>query len=116
MTKPEEKTYYSIIQYVPDRFRMEAINVGLVLLRENPHLIWVKILEDFERIKKVFVISPINLEMSLNSLKNILSHNELKTFEDLKSFASSLANDLRMIEPRLVFTNNFLELYLRLVV
>ena len=34
---PMARAFYSVVQYVPDRFRAEAVNIGLVLLRLEPH-------------------------------------------------------------------------------
>ncbi|MGH7140686.1 MAG: DUF3037 domain-containing protein [Pirellulales bacterium] len=34
--------FYSVVQYCPDRFRAETVNVGLVLLCVDPHALRVK--------------------------------------------------------------------------
>ena len=36
------RAFYSVVQYCPDRFRAETVNVGLVLLRPEPHALRVR--------------------------------------------------------------------------
>ena len=98
--------FYSVIQYCPDRFRAESVNVGLVLLCQEPLEVRVRIIEKLKRVKSLFGgdrSSLNNLSLSIEGLKSRIESaaGDLKTFEDLSSFAASRANDLRLTEPRL---------------
>lgn len=98
--------FYSLVQYCPDRFRAEAVNVGLVLLCLEPHEVRVKMIARYGRASKVFGIGQEelkNLELAAKRLKSRLesANGELRTDEDLAAFAASRANDLRLTEPRL---------------
>ena len=55
------KGFYSVIQYCPDRFRAEAINVGLVLLCLDPHAVRVQMTRKFDRVCRLFAIAEPDL-------------------------------------------------------
>lgn len=98
--------FYSVVQYCPDRFRAEAVNVGLVLLCLDPHALRVRMTHNYDRVRKLFSISKTelkNLKLSTHGLSSRIekSTDELRTPEDLSAFAASRANDLRLTEPRL---------------
>lgn len=98
--------FYSVVQYCPDRFRAEAVNVGLVLLCPDPHAVRVRVAGKHDRVRKLFGVSgPAleNLKQSVISLKSRIegSASELLAPDDLATFAASRANDLRLTEPRL---------------
>jgi hypothetical protein len=98
--------FYSVVQYCPDRFRAEAVNVGLVLLCLDPHAVRVRMSSNHDRVKKLFTIAKPelqNLKLSTHGLASRIetSVGELRTVEDLAAFAASRANDLRLTEPRL---------------
>jgi hypothetical protein len=98
--------FYSVVQYCPDRFRAEAVNVGLVLLCLEPHAVRVRMTGNHERVRKLFSIARPelkNLKLSTDGLTSRIekSVDELRTAEDLAAFAASRANDLRLTEPRL---------------
>jgi hypothetical protein len=111
--------FYSVVQYCPDRFRAEAVNVGLVLLCADPHALRVKMSGNYDRVRKLFAISKQdlnNLKFSTRGLTNRIenSADELRTSEDLAAFAASRANDLLLTEPRLAKLVNFDEDFERL--
>ncbi len=111
--------FYSVVQYCPDRFRAEAVNVGLVLLCVDPHAVRVKMTGNHDRVRKLFAISKQgskNLKFSTDGLTSRIenSADELRTPEDLAAFAASRANDLRLTEPRLAKLANFDEDFDRL--
>ena len=111
--------FYSVVQYCPDRFRAEAVNVGLVLLCVDPHALRVKMTGNHDRVRKLFAISKQdleNLKFSTDGLTSRIenSADELRTSEDLAAFAASRANDLRLTEPRLAKLVNFDEDFERL--
>jgi hypothetical protein len=98
--------FYSVVQYCPDRFRAEVVNVGLVLLCLEPHTVRVKMIARYGRAIKLFGIGGDdlkNLKLATKRLKNRLesANGELRTDEHLAAFAASRANDLRLTEPRL---------------
>jgi hypothetical protein len=100
------KSFYSVIQYCPDRFRAEAVNVGLVVLRLEPHAFRVQITRKLDRVRKFFAATTAELENIRLSTEALRSRIEgvgadLRTAEDLIAFAGSRANDIRMTEPRL---------------
>jgi hypothetical protein len=103
--------FYSVVQYCPDRFRAEAVNVGLVLLCIDPHAVRVRMTGNHERVRKLFAIARPelkNLKVSTLGLTNRIetSVKELRTSEDLAAFAGSRANDLRLTEPRLAMLDD----------
>ena len=118
------RAFYSLVQYCPDRFRAEAVNIGLVLLRIEPHGLRVKMTEKHDRVRKLFATArPAlkNLKLATNGLQTCIesSATEFRTSEDLAAFAASRANDLRLTEPRLAKVENleddFERLYSELV-
>ena len=111
--------FYSVVQYCPDPFRAEAVNVGLVLLCVDPHALRVRMTSNHDRVRKLFAISKPdlkNLKFSTQGLTSRIenSADELRTPEDLAAFAASRANDLRLTEPRLAKLANFDEDFERL--
>lgn len=111
--------FYSVVQYCPDRFRAEAVNVGLVLLSVEPHVVHVKMAASFDRAKKLFGLGRPDLKtlkVSVDGMKARIESlaSELKTADDLSTFAASRANDLRLTEPRLAKLNNIDEDFGRL--
>lgn len=115
------KGFYSIVQYCPDRFRAEAVNVGLVLLCVDPHRVQVQISNDLRRARKLFRVERPELKLAMQGLQSRilgLSAN-LRTEEDLAAFAASRANDLRLTTPRLAkfvdFEADFARLFTELV-
>lgn len=111
--------FYSVVQYCPDRFRAEAVNIGLVLLCVDPHAVRVKMTGNQARVRKLFAIGKSeskNLKVSAHGLTSRIetSADELRTPEDLAAFAASRANDLRLTEPRLAKLVNFDEDFERL--
>jgi hypothetical protein len=103
--------FYSVVQYCPDRFRAEAVNVGLVLLCIDPHAVRVEMTSNHDRVRRLFAIGKPdlkNLKVSTQGLTSRIenSADELRTSEDLAAFAASRANDLRLTEPRLAKLDN----------
>jgi hypothetical protein len=103
------KGCYSVVQYCPDRFRAEAINVGLVLICLEPHQVRVRMADDLKRARKLFHFSKSDLRLAMQGLQSridILS-SQFRTAEDLSGFAATRANDLRLTEPRLAKIDDF---------
>lgn len=105
------RAFYSLVQYCPDRFRAEVVNVGLVLLCLNPHEVRVKMTTKRDRVRKLFAVARPeleNLKVAMHGLQSRIenSANQFRTMEDLAAFAASRANDLRLTEPRLAKLEN----------
>jgi hypothetical protein len=102
--------FYSVVQYCPDRFRAEAVNVGLVLLRPDPHALRVRMTTHYDRVRRFFPKAELkNLKVSVHGMASRIekSPDELRTEQDLAAFAASRANDLRLTEPRLAVVEDF---------
>ena len=104
--------FYSVVQYCPDRFRAEAANVGLVLLRPDPHAIRVRMADNHDRVRRLFGIAKSeskNLKLSMFGVKSRIESGaaEFRTLDDLATFAASRANDLRLTAPRLAKVDDF---------
>ena len=54
--------FYSVVQYCPDRFRAEAVNVGLVLLCLDPHGLRVETIGRYDRVRRLFGIGGAELK------------------------------------------------------
>lgn len=98
--------FYSVVQYCPDRFRAEAVNVGLVLLCTDPHAVRVRMTNNHDRVRKLFGVARPelkNLKVSTHGLTSRIenSADDFRTSEDLSAFAAQRANNLRLTEPRL---------------
>lgn len=111
--------FYSVVQFCPDRFRAEAVNIGLVLLCLEPHIVHVRMNRKYDRLRKLFSIAGPdlkNLKLTVAGLKSRIetSAAELRTEEDLATFAASRANDLRLTPPRLAKLFNVEEDFERL--
>ena len=106
------EAYYSVIQYCPDRFRAEAVNVGVVLISPRSRSIAARMTENHSRVRKVFGTSGRALE-SLKLAKRAMesrlgaSSGDIDSIEAMRSFIATRANDLRLIEPRLVKVTDF---------
>ncbi len=103
--------FYSVVQYCPDRFRAEAVNIGLVVLRLEPHALRVRMTRNFDRARRLFGIGARelkNLAFSASGLKSRIEHSveEFRTADDLAAFVASRANDLRLTSPRLAVLDN----------
>lgn len=100
------KAFYSVIQYCPNRFRAEAVNVGLVLLCPDPLDVRVQMTRKFDRVRKLFAIKGLDLDSLKLTTEGMRCRIECAavdwlTADDMASFAASRANDLRLSEPRL---------------
>ena len=106
-----QRAFYSVVQYCPDRFRAESVNIGLVLLCLEPHALRVRMTNNFSRVRRLFSASSTNLKNLKQSGhwftdRMEQSVDEFLTEKDLAAFASSRANDLRLTEPRLAKIEN----------
>ena len=89
-----QRAFYSIVQYCPDRFRAEAVNIGLVLLCIEPHGLRVRITENHDRVRKLFSVARSelkNLKMATDGLQSCIENSakDFRTSENLATFAAS---------------------------
>jgi len=105
-----ERAFYSIIQYCPDAFRAESVNVGLVLLEEKQQN-KCGVTTDLSRVTKLFDMTSddlVNLRVSLQGFLNQFEYSpEMLTEAELTHFVNTRANDLRMTQPRLAKIKDF---------
>jgi hypothetical protein len=100
------KGFYSLVQYCPNRFRAEAVNIGLVLVCAEPHAVRVRMTDRFDRVRRLFSMDKSelkDLKFFSDSLQSRIeySRDQFHSADDLLSFAAARANDIRMTEPRL---------------
>jgi hypothetical protein len=98
--------FYSVVQYCPDRRRSEAVNVGLVLFRPEPHALLVRMTGSQARVCKFFALAKqqiVNLKVAMQGLQHrIEQHGDIQTVDNLTVLAASRANDLQLTKPRLI--------------
>lgn len=104
--------FYSVVQYCPDRFRAETVNIGLVLYCEEPRFLRARIVDHHRRLRRIFGVSGKTLTTVRLSERNLLYRiNEggadIATLDDLKQYVATRANDLRLTEPRLAMVTDF---------
>jgi hypothetical protein len=107
-----KRAFYSLVQYVPNRFRAEAVNVGLLLYCENPRFLRAEIVDDHCRVTRLFGCSNdtlTNVRLAERSLLYRINEkgDDIATLDDLKAFIGTRANDLRLTEPRLAMVDDF---------
>ncbi len=97
--------YYSIIQYCPDAGRMEAANVGVVLLCEETSFLVAEMSGNCNRERRFFgkgsfdpgclMASKLALRWRINTAgNNMMSPRKFKHFVDTRG------NDIIMTDPR----------------
>ena len=95
--------YYCVIQYVPDRNRMEAANIGVLLYRPEPHCIKVMVAPTNARIKKLFDKTSLDDER-YNIIRNGICYgvmqNCIRSLEDLNHFIDTMGNYIMYTRPR----------------
>jgi hypothetical protein len=101
--------HYSLIQYCPDRFRAEAVNVGLMVFAANPRIVKTQMATGLRRLKKVFGLSEQDVLRAAKSLRGIesrLKTSEFESFEEWTGFIETRANSIQLTPPRLVKIEN----------
>src|SRR5688500_1973198 len=102
--------YYSIIQYCPDRSRMEAANVGVLLFCPEVKFLDVMTAPGNDRIRRFFGTKNVDLgvvELAKRAMQARVrsSRAAFEALEDLVTFIESRANQLRLTPPRPVKVN-----------
>ena len=113
------KGYYSLIQYCPDRSRMELCNLGVILFAPQINFLDIKIIKNNNKVKKFFGKNSFD-DKWLTNAKNSLVYTikNIKSKEEFEHFIQTRANELilsnltsvRIIYPEITLANLFLEL------
>lgn len=118
------RSFYSIIQYVPDAGRAEAANVGVVLFVPSERRIEVRTSPTLNRVRRFFAPGKFQLQrvhLALAALKNrlVLGKDEFADEQAFAQFVAARADVVRLTAPRLALISNPLndlnELYSELV-
>jgi len=118
------KAYYSLIQYCPDPSRLEAVNVGLVLLCPEAAFLEARMSSKVDRVRRFFGTEGADAQQ-LKAMRDMLARRftfeaaSLRKLEDLERFRHTLANELTVTAPRSLAVQNpahsLDELFLELV-
>ncbi len=104
---PPTTGYYSLIQYCPDRMRLEAANIGVLLFCPERKYLRARMATTNRRIDRFFGAEAGDLKQ-INAMKKMLEHRltaEAKVIHDvegLQRFAELLANEIVITEPRVM--------------
>jgi len=99
--------YYSLIQYCPDRMRLEAANIGVLLFCPERNYLQARLAPTNRRIDRFFGAEAGDLKQ-INAMKKILEHRlkaesqVIQDVEGLQRFAELLANEIVITEPRVM--------------
>jgi hypothetical protein len=107
---PATTGFYSLVQYCPDRSRLEAANFGVVLLCPALGFLGIRIASGNERIRRFFGDEAGDLSQ-LNTMKKMLvrrlnDDEQLRQPEAFEKFRRVLSNELQISEPRPVRVEN----------
>lgn len=99
------KGYYALVQYRPDASRLEAANIGVILLCPERGFLEARFAEGHERIRRFF--GPRDwqfVEMQKRAVKERLAADRdgLLAADALRQYAARLANEIVITEPRFV--------------
>lgn len=102
--KPK-RGYYSLIQFCPDPSRLEAVNVGVVLLCPDADFLAARTSAGNRRAEKLVGRGELD-RPALNSAKQAIEHRlevdraSFKSHEDLQAFVNTRGNNLKLTTPR----------------
>jgi len=97
--------YYCLIQYCPDRMRLEAANIGVLLFCPARNYLQARIAPTNRRINQFFGAEAGDVKQ-ISAMKKILEHRlkaesqVIRDVEGLQRFAELLANEIVITEPR----------------
>jgi len=89
------KGYYSLIQFCPDASRLEAVNVGIVILCPALDILSVRVADPVPRVERFFGPDGHDLSrvpMMVIATTDRLAMEPIQTVGDLARFAASRAN------------------------
>lgn len=97
--------YYSLIQYCPDRDRLEVANMGVLLFCPEPRYLQARLSPGNERIRHFFGDEAGDYKQ-IQAMKKIIEHrleveNErIRNLADLQRFVALTANEILITNPR----------------
>lgn len=97
--------YYSLIQFCPDTCRLEAANIGVVLLCPDAGFFDLKVTSNNDRVRRFFGLEGVQLGRVSDARRALESRfrteqERFKTVEDLRQFNHSLGGSLLVTDPR----------------
>lgn len=98
-----KKGYFSVVQYCPDRGRMETGNVGLLVTCPELDQIETAGIGSFVRLKNFFGFGMFKddaVAMARDAVLHALDRERPLTQEAIDAFAAKLANDIVMTPAR----------------
>lgn len=99
-----EQGYYCLIQYCPDRSRMECANIGVLLFCPAREFLDVRVARDNARIVKFFGegrdLRRIRSYKTAIVERLVREREEIRSLEDLQHFIASRANHVLLTSPR----------------
>src|SRR5581483_3419459 len=105
------KGYYSVIQYCPDKTKLEVANMGVLLFCPELKFIDARLLNSNQKIRRFFGSGAFDNER-LNFVKESirtrvsLDKNRFNDLEDLMKFVQTRANEVQLSEPRPIKVEN----------
>lgn len=118
------RSFYSIIQYIPDSGRAEAANVGVVLFVPAERRVEIRTSPTLDRVRKFFAPGKSQLQrvqLALEALKNrlVVGKDEFADETSFAHFVAARADVVRLTPPRLAMIsaplNDLNDLYSELV-
>ncbi len=99
------KGYYSLIQYCPDRSRLEVANVGVMLFCPELHFLKTLMAKGNDRVRQIFKVSGDDLQRIGDAKQAIaervgLEGARLASIEDVHQFIRTRGNDILLTELR----------------
>jgi hypothetical protein len=103
--------YYSVIQYCPDRMRLEAVNVGVLLFSPTHQFLKLRTATSLRRVRAFFgeeADHPKQIRLMLGMLEQRVAaeQHSIRDSEALGHFANILANELVITPPRSVLVES----------
>src|SRR5437868_3003261 len=98
-----ENGYYAVVQYRPDGAKLEAANVGVILLSPEHAFLEAKLADDNSRIRRLF--GQQNWGFVADQKKSVIErlHIDATHLLDVRAFreyAVKRSNQIRISEPR----------------
>lgn len=97
--------YYSVIQYIHDLARAEAVNIGVLLFVPDRGFLDARIVHDNARVRHVFGVAGDDLKR-LTAFKSSFGERvkveryNIETVEQLAKFIDTRGNQIQLTEPR----------------
>jgi hypothetical protein len=101
----DKKGYYSVIQYLPDPARAEAVNVGVLLFCPDLRFIEARTRRDNDRVRRMFGQHSFDSH-KLNAAKQSIEMrigkdaDRFQTLDDLEKFIASRGNEIVLTPAR----------------